>query len=400
MNMNTAAETAKRYLIDGVNSPIRTGASGDGEMLFIQSGSGSKVTALDGTVYVDYVLAYGPLLLGHAHPAVVDAVSQQATLGTVFGTCSVLEAEFAKRIHSVYPTMETMRFVNSGAEATLNAMRLARGITGRSKIIQFRGCYHGHVTPGADTDILLCDYNDRASVQAFIESESVAGIIVEPVCGNMGVIAPEPGFLAALRALTQASGSLLIFDEVMTGFRSALGGAQSLYSIQPDITCLAKVVGGGLPCAVVGGRTEYMHYFAPKGPVYQAGTFNGNPLCMAAGIAAIDTIVQTQASARAAETATQLASELRACSARYATPVSVAQVGSMLSVFFSDECPKSFADVQRSQTALFPQYYAAMKAAGVLIPPSPYEAYFVSSVHDESDVAAMVRGLDQFLATQ
>ena len=393
-------ERAAASLVGGVNSPLRANKAADAMPVFGQSGSGSQLTDSDGNTYVDCIMAYGPLLLGHAHPAIVAAIQKQSQLGTVFGTCSALEADFAHQIQSCYPSMEKIRLVNSGAEATLNAIRLAKHITGRSKVIHFRECYHGHIASESQPDRILCSFNDSTQFEALMHTHraSVAAVILEPVCGNLGVIAPEPGFLESIRAQTQAAGTLLIFDEVMTGFRTSVGGAQAYYTILPDLTCLAKVVGGGLPCAALGGRSDLMMHMAPAGPLYQAGTFNGNPLCMAVGIAAIQTIKQTQASEAAAQFASGLAIDMRAAIAQYEVPLSIAQVGSMLSVFFSSDVPRNAAQVQATDHARFPAYYRTMKANGVLIPPSPFEAYFVSSVHTPADHAQIMQAFRAYLA--
>lgn len=398
-------EDAKSILVGGVDSPVRAFKHVEGHPVFMSFGEGPYLYDEDGQRYVDYVLSWGPLLLGHAHPRVVHAVSESAKRGTSFGAPTAAETLLAQRVQHFFPSMEKIRFVNSGTEACMGAIRLARGYTNRPLILKFDGCYHGHsdsllvaagsggltlgcpdsagVTPEIAAQTLVVPYNDTDAVQeAFLRhGHRIAGVIVEPVCGNMGVILPQSGFLSLLRQLCTTYGSVLIFDEVMTGFRVHPGGAQALYGIQPDLTCLGKVIGGGLPCAAYGGRLDMMSLVAPEGPVYQAGTLSGNPVAMAAGLAMLEGLAGTFDDA--ARYTDQLCQGLRELILATEVPAQVVQVGTMFGVFFVEGPLRCLDDVKLSDLQCFKRYFWGMLHAGVYLAPSQFEANFVSSVHDQ-----------------
>ncbi|MGQ9840437.1 MAG: glutamate-1-semialdehyde 2,1-aminomutase [Anaerolineae bacterium] len=404
---------AQTLLPGGVDSPVRAFRAVGGEPLFIERGEGAYLYDVDGNRYLDYVLSWGSLILGHAHPRVVDALSRAAAKGTSFGAPSPLELELAELIQGFMPSMEMLRFVNSGTEATMSALRLARAFTGRSKIIKFEGCYHGHadmllvragsgvatfglpdspgVPPAAAADTLVAPYNDLRTVTELLDRypTDIAAIIVEPVAGNMGVIPPQPDFLSSLRDLASAHGALLIFDEVMTGFRVHPGGAQALYGVSPDLTTLGKVIGGGLPVGAYGGRREVMQLVAPAGPVYQAGTLSGNPLTMTAGIETLKEL-RTEGlwEALAARTAA-LADGLAAAARHAAVPVVVQRVGTMFTVFFSDKPVTDWPTAQGAQRDRFAAFFRSMLAehgCGVYLAPSQFEAMFTSVAHGEIEI--------------
>jgi glutamate-1-semialdehyde 2,1-aminomutase len=401
---------AQRYMPGGVNSPVRAFRAVGGAPLFIARGEGPYIYDADGRRYIDYVLSWGPLILGHAHPQVVGALKEAAERGISYGAPTALETELAKRVVEAVPSIEMVRFVNSGTEATMSALRLARAYTGRSKIIKFEGCYHGHadfllvragsgattlglpdsagVPEGIAQDTLIAPYNDlRAVDRLFSENRSeIAAVIVEPVAGNMGVIPPEPGFLEGLRGVTKAEGALLVFDEVVTGFRVAYGGAQALYSMTPDLTCLGKVIGGGLPVGAYGGRRQIMEMVAPLGPMYQAGTLSGNPLCMTAGIETLKVLAEPGAYQRLEERSAQLADGLRAAAEAAGTPVFQTRVGSMFCTFFSAERVVDYASAKRSDSNKYALFFRAMLENGVYLVPSQFEAGFLSLAHSEQDV--------------
>jgi glutamate-1-semialdehyde 2,1-aminomutase len=375
-------------------------------------GAGPYLFDADGNRYIDYVLSWGPLILGHAHPAVVAAITGQATRGTSFGAPTALETELAERIIAAMPAIELVRFVSSGTEATMSALRLARAATGRPKIVKFTGCYHGHadallvqagsgvatlglpdspgVTPGAVADTLTAPYNDLTAVEALFAEHGpqIAAVIVEPVAGNMGLVLPQPGFLAGLRRVTAAHGALLIFDEVMTGFRVAHGGAQALYKITPDLTCLGKVIGGGLPVAAYGGRRDVMGHVAPAGAMYQAGTLSGNPLAMAAGIATLVELGRPGVYEHLAQMANTLVESVRAAAAQAGVPVQAAVVGSMWGLFFTRTPVTDYTTARQADTATYARVFHALLEAGVYLAPSQYEAAFVSTTHDEATLTA------------
>jgi glutamate-1-semialdehyde 2,1-aminomutase len=413
---------ALSLLPGGVDSPVRAFRAVGGEPLFIRRGEGAYITDVDGNRYIDYVLSWGPLVLGHAHPRVVAAVAEAASLGTSFGAPSPLEVELAELVCGLVPSMEMLRFVNSGTEATMSALRLARAFTRRAKIVKFSGCYHGHadmllvqagsgvatlglpdspgVPAGATADTLSCPYNDLAGVERLFRDlpDQIAAVIVEPVAGNMGVVPPEPGFLEGLRSLCTGSGALLIFDEVMTGFRVHRRGAQALFGVRPDLTTLGKVIGGGLPVGAYGGRRDIMGLVAPAGPVYQAGTLSGNPLAMSAGIATLKELSAPGVWDRLARTARDLADGLRDAAGRAGVPLQVSCVGSMLGAFFTGGRVTDWESARKSDTARFASFFRAMLESGISIAPSQFEAWFVSTAHGPAEVGATLEAAGRALA--
>ncbi|MDH5507187.1 MAG: glutamate-1-semialdehyde 2,1-aminomutase [Anaerolineae bacterium] len=413
---------AQAILPGGVSSPVRAFRAVGGQPLFIDRGAGPYLYDTDGNRYIDYVLSWGPLVLGHAHPQVVAALQAAAEKGASFGAPSPLEIELAELVQSLMPNLEMLRFVNSGTEATMSAIRLARAFTGRTKLIKFEGCYHGHAdmllvqagsgvatlglpdSPGVPAatvqDTLVARYNDLDSVAALFDAYpgEIAAIIIEPVAGNMGVVPPADGFLQGLRDLTSQHGALLIFDEVMTGFRVHLGGAQTLYGITPDLTTLGKVIGGGLPVGAYGGRKDIMALVAPSGPVYQAGTLSGNPLAMTAGIATLQLLRQPGEWDKLEQAAAALSTGLAAAAQAAAVPVQQTRVGSMSSLFFTQQPVRDWDSVKTCDTARFAKYFQAMLAQGVYLAPSQFEAGFVSTAHDEAVIAATVEAAEKALA--
>jgi glutamate-1-semialdehyde 2,1-aminomutase len=406
-------ERAERLMPGGVNSPVRAFRAVGGNPPFIASAEGAYLTDEDGNRYVDYVGTWGPAILGHAHPAVVEAVQTAAARGMSFGAPTAAEVEMAERVADFFPSMEMLRMVNSGTEATLSALRLARGFTGRDGIVKFEGNYHGHSdsllvkagsgavtfgepdSAGVPADLarhtITLAYNDADALRALFEArgDALACVILEPVCGNMGVIPPEPAFLEALVEVTKAHGALLIFDEVMTGFRVARGGAQERFGVKPDLTCLGKIVGGGLPVGAYGGRADVMSKISPLGPVYQAGTLSGNPLGMAAGLATLAAIDADAGFYQRLESLTAgLCAGLREIAESKGVPVQVQQVGSMFTLFFSEAPVRDFESAQAADHARFGRYHRAMLAEGIYLPPSGYEACFVSARHGEAEVEA------------
>jgi glutamate-1-semialdehyde 2,1-aminomutase len=400
-------ERALDILPGGVSSPVRAFRAVGGNPLFIDRGVGPHIFDVDGNAYIDYVLSWGPLILGHAHPDVVEALADAARRGTSYGAPSVLEIELAELIRNFMPLLEMIRFVNSGTEATMSALRLARAYTGREKIIKFEGCYHGHAdmllvhagsgvatlglpdSPGVPSsvaaDTLVARYNDVDSVAAIFEAypQEIGALIVEPVAGNMGVVPPRAGFLEGLRDLCDQYGALLIFDEVMTGFRVHPGGAQVLYGIKPDLTTLGKVIGGGLPVGAYGGRKEIMEMVAPAGPVYQAGTLSGNPLAMTAGKVTLQALQDTQIWSAMERRAQSLETGIREAAYASGIPIYQTRVGTMFSMFFVEQPVHDWPEVKASDVERFGRYFQAMLAQGVYLAPSQFEAGFLSSVHDD-----------------
>jgi len=395
----------------GVNSPVRAFRAVGGKPLFIERSSGAYLFDVDGNRFIDYVGSWGPLILGHAHPRVVEAITQTAARGTSFGAPTEAEVRLAELVTEAVPSIELVRFVNSGTEATMSALRVARAFTGRSKIVKFAGGYHGHAdlllvaagsgaltlgtpdspgVPAATTaDTLVAPYNDLDAVRSLFErlGEEIAAVIVEPVAGNMGCVPPLPGFLEGLRDMTSARGALLIFDEVMTGFRVAYGGAQTLYGVTPDMTCLGKIVGGGLPAAAYGGRRDILSLVSPAGPVYQAGTLSGNPLAMAAGIAQLEMLRESGTYERLEMLSANLTAGIGAAAREAGVPIVQTRVGSMFCVFFSTEPVSDESTAKRADTAAFATYFRTMLESGVYLAPSQFEAGFVSLAHSDYDVA-------------
>jgi glutamate-1-semialdehyde 2,1-aminomutase len=405
----------------GVNSPVRAYGGVGGSPLFVASADGARITDADGTEYIDLLQSWGASLFGHAHPDIVDAATAAAHRGTSFGAPTELEVELAERIVAAIPSVERVRLVNSGTEAAMSAIRLARGVTGRDKIMKFEGCYHGHsdsllargagsglatlgipasagVTEGAARDTLVVPYNDLEAVRAaFAEwGHDIAAVAVEPVAANMGVVAPEPGFLEALREICTDHGALLFFDEVVTGFRLAFGGAQSHFGVMPDLTALGKVMGGGFPCAAFGGAGDVMDQLAPAGPVYQAGTLSGNPVAVAAGIAALDLAERQSPYGDLAATAEDLASGLTEVMRRNGIPITVGRVGSMFSVFFAADPVRNYAAAAAADHRRYARFFHHMLAAGVFLPPSGYELWSLTTKHDTDVIHAIVFAAGSF----
>jgi len=415
-------DQARRLIPGGVNSPARAFGAVGGTPPFIARARGSHLWDVDGNEYIDYVLSWGPLVLGHAHPTVVRAVQDAAERGTSYGAPTEGEVELAGLIVEAMPSLEMVRFVNSGTEATMSALRLARAATGRDKIIKFAGCYHGHAdgllvqagsgattlgiptSPGVPQDFaqhtLVAPYNNLPGVERLFAAypKQIAAIIVEPVAANMGVVAPAPSFLQGLRQLTRAHGALLIFDEVVTGFRLGLGGAQARYGVSPDLTCLGKIIGGGLPVGAYGGRRELMEQLAPTGPVYQAGTLSGNPLAMAAGIATLRALREPGVYTALESLAAGLEQGLKHAAQRQGVPVQVNRVGSMLTLFFTKAPVIDYDSAREADTKRFAAYFHAMLEAGIYLPCSQFEALFLSLAHTEEEVATTVRVAEQALA--
>ncbi|WP_068500052.1 glutamate-1-semialdehyde 2,1-aminomutase [Paenibacillus kribbensis] len=408
-----AFDEAKQYIPGGVNSPVRAFKSVGITPVYIDRGEGSRVYDIDGQSYIDYVCSWGPLIMGHAHPEVVKALQAAVVKGTSFGAPTLAETEMAKLVCERVPSMDLVRMVNSGTEATMSAIRLARGFTKRSKILKFGGSYHGHAdsllikagsgvatlglpdSPGVPEVVashtITVPYNDLASVKLAFEKfgEEIAAIIVEPVAGNMGVVPPQPGFLEGLREVTGQYGSLLIFDEVMTGFRVGLHSAQGRFGVTPDLTCLGKVIGGGLPVGAYGGRRDILEQIAPSGPIYQAGTLSGNPLAMAAGYSTLK-LLTTEVYDRLEERAARLQAGFERNARELGIPVSINRVGSMVCPFFTDEKVVNFDTAKTSNQDHFRRYFTEMVNEGVSVAPSQFEGMFVSGVHTVEDIDATI----------
>ena len=403
-------QRAQLVIPAGVNSPVRAFRSVGGTPPFIQRGKGAQVWDADGRAYADYVGSWGPLIVGHAHPDVVKAVQQAAERGLSFGAPTEQEVEIAELLCRLVPSIEQVRLVSSGTEATMSAIRLARGFTGRSKIVKFEGCYHGHadallvkagsgaltfgqpssagVPEATAADTLVLDYNDEIALERVFEREGagIAAVIVEPVAGNMNLVAPRPGFLESLRKLCTHHDAVLIFDEVMTGFRVALGGAQALYGVTPDLTTLGKVIGGGMPVGAFGGRRDIMQAIAPLGPVYQAGTLSGNPVAVAAGLSTLKLVQSPGFYDKLASSTRALCEGLIGCAQKRNFAFSAASVGGMFGVYFRETPPSSYAEVMQCDKEAFNRFFHAMLAEGIYLAPSAYEAGFVSSAHGTTEI--------------
>jgi glutamate-1-semialdehyde 2,1-aminomutase len=391
----------------GVNSPVRAFKAVGGTPFFVAKGEGCYLWDVDGNRFVDFVCSWGPLILGHAHPEVVAAVKEAVERGTTYGAPTELEVALAEKIQQAVPSMEMLRLVNSGTEATMSAIRAARGYTGRKKIVKFEGCYHGHadyllvkagsgaatfgipdsagVPEGTAQDTIVLPYNDIEAFNKTMDAmgEEIAAVIVEPIAGNMGVVLPKPEFLAALRQQTEKHGVVLIFDEVITGFRVAYGGAQSLYGIKPDMTCLGKIVGGGFPLAAYGGRKEIMQTVAPLGPVYQAGTLSGNPVAVTAGLKTLEILERDNPYPELERRTKQLTQVISEAAKEAGVPVQINQIASMFTVFFTDQPVVDYASARRSDTQRYARFFHALLERGVYFPPSQFEAAFLSTAHDD-----------------
>jgi len=419
---NKLFKMATEIIPGGVNSPVRACRSVGSEPIFIDHAQGSWLYDVDGNRYIDYIGSWGPMILGHRHPQVLYAVASVLKRGTSFGAPTDLEIQLAQLVIEAVPSIEMVRMVNSGTEATMSAIRLARGVTGREQIVKFDGCYHGHAdsllveagsgvatlgipgSPGVPAafvaSTLSLPYNDIDCVKSVFatQGEKIACVIVEPVAGNMGLVSPTPGFLETLKELTARTNSILIFDEVMTGFRVAYGGAQSLYGISPDITCLGKIIGGGMPVGAYGGRREIMEQVAPQGPVYQAGTLSGNPVAMAAGIATLGELQKPDFYKALEKNSVRLADGLAGAAQKAGIPVSIDRVGSMLGLFFTKTPVRSFKDAKTSNLDQFKAYYKGMMQEGIYLAPSQFEALFVSAAHTAEDIDATVAAAEKVLA--
>ena len=414
-------ERACVHIPGGVNSPVRAWRAVGGEPVFIQRAKGSHVWDADGREYVDYVGSWGPMILGHAHPKVLTAIHETMRDGTSFGAPTAREVEMADVLTSALPSVEMVRLVSSGTEAAMAAIRVARGFTGRTKILKFSGCYHGHgdallvragsgaatfgvpdsagVPEALASQTLVAEFNDLAMVERYLRAEGahIAALIVEPVVGNMGVIPPRPDFLNGVREVTRKSGTLLIFDEVITGFRLGYGGVQSRFGVDPDLTCLGKIVGGGLPLAAFGGKRPIMEQLAPLGPVYQAGTLSGNPLAVAAGLQTLALLSNPGTYERLEDTSARLEAGLREALARLRIPTCFNRVGSMWTLFFGVQEVHDAETARRSDTEMFGRWFRGMLKRGVYLPPSQFEAAFVSLAHTEDDIDATVRAAREVL---
>jgi glutamate-1-semialdehyde 2,1-aminomutase len=413
-----AFKEAVNLMPGGVNSPVRAFKSVNMDPIFMERGKGSKIYDIDGNEYIDYVLSWGPLILGHSNDHVVEAIKKVAENGTSFGSPTLIENKLAELVRERVPSIDIVRMVSSGTEATMSALRLARGYTGRNKIVKFEGCYHGHgdsllikagsgvatlglpdspgVPEGIAKNTITIPYNDLEGIRYAFEQygEDIAGVIVEPVAGNMGVVPPQPGFLEGLREITEKNGSLLIFDEVMTGFRVGYNCAQGYFGVTPDLTCLGKVIGGGLPVGAFGGKAEIMEKIAPSGPIYQAGTLSGNPLAMTAGYETLRQLTP-ESYEEFIRKADLLEAGLRNAAEKYDIPHTINRAGSMIGIFFTNEEVKSFESAKTSDLELFATYYREMANEGVFLPPSQFEGIFLSTAHTDDDIERTIMAAEK-----
>jgi glutamate-1-semialdehyde 2,1-aminomutase len=403
-------EEAKTLMPGGVNSPVRAFKNINGNPIFFEKASGAYLYDADGNEYIDYIGSWGPMIMGHSHPEIVKAIKTQVELGTSYGAPTGLESDVAKLIKQCLPSIEKIRMVNSGTEATMTTIRLARGFTGRNKIIKFDGCYHGHVdsllikagsgvatfglpdSPGVPKDLAkytyTCEYNNKEQFLSIYNEikDDLAAVIVEPIAGNMGFVPAQDDFLKTLREATSSNNSVLIFDEVMSGFRVSLGGAQEIYNIKPDLTALGKVIGGGLPVGAFGGREEIMNYLAPSGPVYQAGTLSGNPLAMAGGSALLQLLINKNPFQGLEDSASMLLGGMKSIMAESGIPFSVNKIGGMFGFFFLEELPQNINDVSKSDDVLFSNFLNSCIRNGIYFAPSKYEAGFISAMHQDNEI--------------
>ena len=403
-------EEAKTLMPGGVNSPVRAFKNINGNPIFFEKASGAYLYDADGNEYIDYIGSWGPMIMGHSHPEIVKAIKTQVELGTSYGAPTGLESDVAKLIKQCLPSIEKIRMVNSGTEATMTTIRLARGFTGRNKIIKFDGCYHGHVdsllikagsgvatfglpdSPGVPKDLAkytyTCEYNNREQFISIYNEikDDLAAVIVEPIAGNMGFVPAQEDFLKTLKEATSSNNSVLIFDEVMSGFRVSLGGAQEIYNIKPDLTALGKVIGGGLPVGAFGGREEIMNYLAPSGPVYQAGTLSGNPLAMAGGSALLQLLINKNPFQGLEDSASMLLGGMKSIMAESGIPFSVNKIGGMFGFFFLEELPQNINDVSKSDDVLFSNFLNSCIRNGIYFAPSKYEAGFISAMHQDNEI--------------
>jgi glutamate-1-semialdehyde 2,1-aminomutase len=405
-------ERARQVIPGGVNSPVRACRSVGVDPVFVAQGDGPTITDADGNRYIDLIGSWGPLILGHSHPEILDAIKEAMVLGTTFGAPTEIEVRFAETIRAALPSMEMVRAVSSGTEATMSALRLARGFTNRAKLVKADGGYHGHadcllvaagsgaatlgipgsagVPEGAARDTIVVPYNALAAVERAVAAGEVAAVIIEPIAGNMGLVLPAPGYLEGLRAITAKHGTVLIFDEVITGFRVGYHGAQGHYGVTPDLTCVGKIVGGGLPAAAFGGRADIMSKLAPLGPVYQAGTLSGNPLAMAAGLKCLEILGRPGTYERLAHLGARLGDGLAAAAKAAGVLHTVNRIGSMLTLFFTPTPVTDYATAKTADTQRFGAFFRGMRERGIFLPPSQFEAMFVSLAHTEDDVDQVI----------
>jgi glutamate-1-semialdehyde 2,1-aminomutase len=414
---------ARKLIPGGVNSPVRAFRAVGLEPLFVSQAKGSKITDADGQTYIDYVSSWGPMILGHAHPEVRQAMGQALMKGWSYGAATELEVRLAKEISQAFPSMELLRMVSSGTEAAMSALRVARGFTGRDKVIKFEGCYHGHadsflvkagsgaltfgipdsagVPESLAAHTLVAPYNDLPAVRALFEQNpgQIAGVIVEPVAGNMGVVPPQEGFLKGLEEICRQWGALLIFDEVISGFRLTYGGAQKVYGIKPDLTLLGKIVGGGMPVGVYGGRRKIMEKIAPLGPIYQAGTLSGNPLAMTCGLATLKILRKKSLYKKLDRTTQELCRELEGLVGRKGIAARINRSGSMFTLFFTDDEVYDYQSAKRADTGKYAKFFQGMLQAGIWLPPSQFEACFVSLAHTPKDIEWTLKAAASALET-